>query len=61
MLCPVDQEYSGMAMRFQLAMLVSAWITLNPDMNHSNFISLERMMRGNWEMSRVDSFYGPRN
>ena len=60
MLYLVNLQHCIVAMRFQMAMLVSAWIKLNPDFNHSTLTSLEMMMRGNWEMSRVDSFYGPR-
>ena len=61
MLYLVNLQHCIVAMRFQMAMLVSAWINFTPDLNHSNFKSLEVMMRGHWEMSRVDSFYGPRN
>ena len=60
MLYLVNLQHCIVAMRFQMAMLVSAWIKFTPDMHHSNFITLEVMMRGHWEMSRVDSFYGPR-
>src|SRR5664279_2921379 len=48
-------------MRFQMAMVVSAWINLYRDMNHWSLTFLELMMRGHWETSGVVSFYGARN
>lgn len=48
-------------MRFQMAMVVSAWIKFYPDMNQWSLKFLELMMRGHWETSGVVSFYGARN
>ena len=58
MLYPVDQEYSGMALRFQLAMPVSGWMKLNGDMKNWSLTSLLLKGRGHCEKSVVVLFSG---
>ena len=58
MLYPVSQEYSGMAMRFQLAMPVSGWMRFKRDMKNWTLTTLLLKGRGHCGKSVVVLFSG---
>jgi hypothetical protein len=57
----LDQNNSGMAVRFELAMLVSRWMQLYRGMSPSSLTSLDLKRRQHLEKYWVVSFFGIRN
>jgi hypothetical protein len=57
----LDLDNSGMAMRFELAMLVSGWMQLYWGMSPSSLTSMDLKRRQHLEKYWVVSFFGIRN
>jgi hypothetical protein len=57
----VDLENSSMAMRFELAMLVSGWMQFYRGMSPWSLTSLDLKRRQHLEKYWVVSFFGTRN
>jgi hypothetical protein len=57
----LDLDKPGMAVRFELAMLVSRWMQFCQGMSPSSLMSLDLMRRQHLEKYWVVSFFGIRN